>query len=73
MSSSLKSLVTISVWILFVAGCLALVIGFLTLLKAGSGQAGATARAIWAERFWGTGLFSVFLSAVAAWFRKAIG
>ena len=72
MPSILKSLVTISVWILFVAGCIALIIGVLILLRGESGQVAAAARATYAERFWGLGLFSIFLSTVAVWFRKII-
>ena len=73
MPSSLKVLVTISVWILFIGGCIALVIGTLILVRGGSEQVAAAARATYAERFWGLGLFSIFLSAVAVWFRKIIG
>jgi len=72
MPPTLKTLATISARILFVAGCLALLIGMLDLLRAGSGETGAVARTAFAERLWGIAVISLFLSAVTAWFRRAM-
>ena len=62
MPSVLKSLVTISVWILFISGCLALILGVVFISRR-------------PETFhlWSLGTLSIMLSVVAAWFRKAIG
>jgi hypothetical protein len=64
MPRMLLALVTISVWILFVVGCLGLLIGIVGLatfwdsLRMGSA--------------FGLGIFSLILSVIAAWFRQQL-
>jgi hypothetical protein len=72
----LKKLVDISVWILFVVGCIALIFGivvvtFTRAVPVPLTRAVPTPR-IWLTPLWGLGVFSLFLSVVAAWFRKVI-
>ena len=70
----MKKLVDISVWILFVVGCIMLIIGILALFtRPIVTQPGLGVRVISAAQFWGVGVFSIFLSVVAAWFRSRIG
>jgi hypothetical protein len=59
MPSILKSLVTISVWILFISGCVALVLGMVFLIRRSE-----------AFHLWSLGAVSLMLSVIAAWFRK---
>jgi hypothetical protein len=69
MPSTMKKLVDISVWILFIVGCLMLIFGIIASVRIG----GPAVRVVYSVQFWGIGLFSIFLSVVAAWFRKVIG
>jgi len=64
MPKMLPVLVTISVWILFVMGCLGLLAGFagLFLLPGGSRTNAA----------FGFGVFSLMLSVIATWFRSRL-
>jgi hypothetical protein len=64
MTKILLTLVTISVWILFVVGCLALLGGIvgLFLFPAGRGMNAA----------FGFGAFSIMLSVIATWFRQQL-
>ena len=65
MSKMLLTLVTISVWILFVLGCLAIlggIIGLATFWQAGGRMTAA----------FGFGAFSIMLSVIAAWFRNQL-
>ena len=64
MPKMLLTLVTISVWILFVAGCLALLIGVAGLARFWDGMRMGSA--------FGFGVFSLMLSVIAAWFRKQL-
>jgi hypothetical protein len=64
MSKILLTLVTISVWILFVVGCLGLVMGLVGLfLLPGGSRASAS---------FGFGAFSIMLSVIATWFRQQL-
>ena len=73
----LKKLVDISVWILFVGGCIALIVGIIFVLtqapQAAAPPGSQVPRLVGSPRFLELGMFSVFLSVVAAWFRKLIG
>ncbi len=64
MSKILLMLVTISVWILFVGGCLALLGGIagLFLFPGGSRMSAS----------FGFGAFSIMLSVIATWFRQQL-
>jgi hypothetical protein len=64
MPKMLPMLVTISVWILFVAGCLGLLMGFvgIFLFPAGSRMTAA----------FGFGAFSLMMSVIATWFRNQL-
>jgi hypothetical protein len=64
MPKMLLTLVTISVWILFVVGCLGLVAGFVGpfMFPAGSRMTAA----------FGFGAFSLMLSVIATWFRSRL-
>jgi hypothetical protein len=81
MSPILKKLVDISVWVLFVGGCVALVLGIVfVLIRAPQAAAplrnqvpGLMARPVGSPQLLSLGVFSVFLSVVATWFRKIIG
>ena len=57
MASIYKSLVSVSIWILFVAGCVGIVVG---ILDRGRGATFAY------------GTFTIMLSVVAVWFRKKL-
>ena len=72
MPTVFKKLVDISVWILFVVACLAIILGILALIRS-PGQTMEAARVVGSARFWGLGVFSFFLTAVTVWFRKVIG
>jgi hypothetical protein len=63
MPNSLKTIVDVSVWILFVLGCAAILLGVVAL----AGRDGDAAR------LFGVAAGSLFLSIVGAWFRKLIG
>ena len=64
MPKMLVALVTISVWILFVAGCLGLLMGFIgVFLSPGGSRAGAA---------FGFGAFSIIMSVIATWFRQQL-
>ncbi len=64
MPRMLLALVTISVWILFVVGCLALLAGIIGLAAFwGSFRMGSA---------FGFGVFSLMLSVIAAWFRQKL-
>jgi membrane protein implicated in regulation of membrane protease activity len=85
----LKKLVDISVWILFVVGCVALILGIVALVLTRVVPAPhvltphvpapnvpvphVLAPRISSTPLWSLGVFSLFLSVVAAWFRKIIG
>ncbi len=60
MPSVFKTLVSISVWILFVAGCVAIIMGIVNRdgIRGSSGFA--------------YGTFSIMLSVIAVWFRKKL-
>jgi hypothetical protein len=66
MPKMLLALVTISVWILFVVGCLGLLMGFVGLGMFWAGGPRMTAA-------FGFGAFSLILSVIAAWFRNQLG
>ena len=59
-----KALVSITVWVLFALGCLALVGAIACLVMRVSGPAAVLHPCI--------GIASLFLSSVAAWLRKAL-
>jgi hypothetical protein len=65
MPKMLLALVTISVWILFVVGCLGLLMGFAGLAMFWAGSSRMTAA-------FGFGAFSLMLSVIAAWFRNQL-
>lgn len=65
MPKMLLALVTISVWILFVVGCLGIVMGFIGIAMFSQGSRMAAAL--------GFGSFSIMLSVIAAWFRNQLG
>lgn len=65
MPKMLLALVTISVWILFVVGCLGLLMGFVGLARFLAGGSRMTAA-------FGFGAFSLMLSVIAAWFRNQL-
>jgi len=65
MPKMLLALVTISVWILFVVGCLGLLMGFAGLAMFWGGSRMTAA--------FGFGSFSIILSVIAAWFRNQLG
>jgi hypothetical protein len=60
----LVTLVTISVWILFVVGCLALLGGIVGLFLFPGGSRMTAA--------FGFGVFSIMLSVIATWFRQQL-
>lgn len=64
MPKMLLALVTISVWILFVVGCLGILMGFagIAMFPEGSRMTAAL----------GFGSFSIILSVIAAWFRNQL-
>jgi hypothetical protein len=64
MSKMLLALVTISVWILFVVGCLGLLIGIVGLVTFWDSLRMGSA--------FGLGIFSLILSVIAAWFRQQL-
>jgi len=61
----LPLLVTISVWILFVVGCLAILGGIVGLFMLPGGSRASAA--------FGFGAFSLILSVIATWFRQQLG
>lgn len=61
MPPNLKALVTISVWILFVVGCIGLALGVVLIH-----------RRLESVHLWSFGVFTIMLSVIAAWFRKSI-
>lgn len=65
MPKMLLALVTISVWILFVVGCLVLLMGFAGLVMFSGGSRMTAA--------FGFGSFSIILSVIATWFRNQLG
>jgi len=65
MPKMLLALVTISVWILFVVGCLGIVMGFVGIAMFAQGSRMTAA--------FGFGSFSLMLSVIAAWFRNQLG
>ena len=60
----LVALVTISVWILFVVGCLSLLGGLIGLFMLPGGSRASAA--------FGFGAFSIILSVIATWFRQQL-
>ena len=60
----LPLLVTISVWILFVVGCLAILGGIVGLFMLPGGSRASAA--------FGFGAFSLILSVIATWFRQQL-
>jgi hypothetical protein len=64
MPRMLLALVTISVWILFVVGCLGLLIGIVGLVTFWDSFRMGSA--------FGLGIFSLILSVIAAWFRQQL-
>jgi len=60
----LLALVTISVWILFVVGCLGLLIGIIGVAMFWEGMRMGSA--------FGLGVLSLMLSVIAAWFRQQL-
>jgi hypothetical protein len=64
MPKMLEALVTISVWILFVMGCLGLLMGFIGLFAFPVGSRSSAA--------FGLGVFSLMLSVIATWFRSRL-
>lgn len=82
----LKKLVDISVWILFVFGCVALILGIVAMVWTRTLPTPhvltphVPTRPVWPTQFRSLGVFSpflgvfsLFLSVIAAWFRKIIG
>jgi hypothetical protein len=65
MPKMLIMLVTISVWILFVVGCLGLLMGFAGIFLFPGVGSRMTAAV-------GFGAFSIMLSVIATWFRKQL-
>jgi len=65
MSKLLLVLVTVSVWILFVLGCLSILGGIVGLATFWEGGGRMTAA-------FGFGAFSLMLSVIAAWFRNQL-
>jgi hypothetical protein len=65
MPKMLLALVTISVWILFVVGCLGLLMGFAGLAMFWGGSR--------MTALFGFGSFSLMLSVIATWFRNQLG
>jgi hypothetical protein len=64
MPKMLLALVTISVWILFVVGCLGILMGFAGIVMFSQGSRMTAAL--------GFGSFSIMLSVIAAWFRNQL-
>jgi hypothetical protein len=65
MPKMLLALVTLSVWILCIVGCLGLLMGFAGLAMFWGGSR--------MTALFGFGSFSLILSVIAAWFRKQLG
>jgi hypothetical protein len=65
MPKMLLALVTISVWILFVLGCLSILAGIVGLATFWQGGSRMTAA-------FGFGAFSLILSVIATWFRNQL-
>ncbi len=57
MPPTLKSLATVSVWVLFIGGCVAIAVGIVERTD---------------SRLVGSGFLGVMLSVVATWFRKKL-
>jgi hypothetical protein len=64
MPRMLLALVTISVWILFVVGCLGLLIGIVGLTSFWGSMRMSSA--------FGFGVFSIIMSVIATWFRQRL-
>jgi hypothetical protein len=64
MPKMLLALVTIAVWILFVVGCIGVLLGFVGIAMFWQGSRMGTVL--------GFGAFSLMPSVIAAWFRKQL-
>lgn len=71
MPSVFKALASITVWVLFVFGLLALVAGFGRIIAAGAGAASPAVDLM--SAYFGFGVASLFLSVVAMKLRQMLG